>query len=632
MEQSRQSAGTAPAARPREANLTTILYRSLIASIGLAGALTIATFWLAARSQSENEWISHSLAVRDDAARVLGFVQSAETSQRGYLLTGRDVYLVPFADAASEIDKSLDRLAGLVAADPPRRAEIERMRQLSQEKLKELQDTIEARKTGNAEAALAIVNSDAGLRLMNDLRQAASDIIAHENQNLAKRRTSSGAFADLLELGAAAAFLALCAVGALMTFLTRRSFAEIEAARARLEAANHALLAEISQREKAESQLRQSQKMEAIGQLTGGIAHDFNNMLGVVTGNLDLLKRRIERGDFAIERFVEGASKATGRAAGLTHRLLAFARQQPLAPEPLNANKMIADMSELLRSTLGEHIQIETVTSAGLWMTHADIHQLESAVLNIAINARDAMPDGGKLTIETANAFLDEAYCRAHEEIEPGQFVMVAVSDTGVGMTPEVAARVFDPFFTTKPVGAGTGLGLSQVYGFVKQSKGHVKIYSEAGAGTTVKIYLPRLIEGALSAKEPSSTPLRRGVASERILVVEDDPSMRRIVSESARELGYTVLESGGAADALAVLAEEKVTLLLTDIVMPEIDGKKLADAAILLQPSLKVLYMTGYTRNAVVHGGVLDAGVQFMNKPFTLDQLAAKLRSVLDE
>jgi len=397
-------------------------------------------------------------------------------------------------------------------------------------------------------------------------------------------------------------------------------------------ASNDQLLEQIDRREQAEDQLRQAQKMQALGQLTGGIAHDFNNMLGVILGAHDLILRRIRKGDFGIERFVEAATDAAKRAAMLTQRLLAFARQQPLAPQTIDANKMIGSMSDLLNSTLGEQIQIETVTSGGLWTINADAQQLESAILNIAINARDAMPDGGKLTIETANAYLDEAYCRQNPEIEPGQFVMIAITDTGAGMSPDTAARVFDPFFTTKPVGRGTGLGLSQVYGFVKQSRGHIKIYSELGSGTTAKIYLPRFVGGATELTPEIAEPMRTGDRSEAVLVVEDDVLMRRLSSEALHELGYTVFDSDSAANALAILDREPgIKLLFTDVVMPDTNGKKLADEACRRRPDLKVLFTTGYTANAVVHGGVLDAGVNFLSKPFTLNQLAAKVRSVLD-
>jgi signal transduction histidine kinase len=269
---------------------------------------------------------------------------------------------------------------------------------------------------------------------------------------------------------------------------------ELTDAHDQLAVSNQRLIEQMQQREQTETQLRQMQKMKAIGDLTGGIAHDFNNMLGAITGALNLIQRHIKKGDFGIERFVEAANQATERGVSLTRRLLAFARKQPLSPQAVDANKMIVEMSDLLRSTLGEHIRIETVLAAGLWATNADLSQLENAVLNIAINGRDAMPEGGRLTIETGNACLDEDYCKHHTEVELGQYVMVAITDTGAGMLPDVIARAFDPFFTTKPEGVGTGLGLSQVYGFIRQSRGHTKIYSEPGAGTTVKIYLPRWI------------------------------------------------------------------------------------------------------------------------------------------
>ncbi|HTV38829.1 MAG TPA: ATP-binding protein, partial [Xanthobacteraceae bacterium] len=346
---------------------------------------------------------------------------------------------------------------------------------------------------------------------------------------------------------------------------------------------------------------------------------------------LDLIKRRLKQDEFGIGRFVDSAMKATERSTALIQRLLAFARQQPLAPEAVDANRMITDMSEMLRSTLGEPIQIETVLGAGLWRTNVDTHQLESAIVNIAINARDAMPNGGKLTIETQNVYLDEAYCSANTDLSPGQYVMVAITDRGGGMTPEVATRAFDPFFTTKPAGKGTGLGLSQVYGFIKQSSGHIKIYSEIGAGTTVKIYLPRLYRQAEEFKRTGLKPAS-GDPDEIVLVVEDDPLMRRTSCDSLRELGYTVLEGETAAAALTMIADTpSISLLFTDVVMPETNGKKLADEAWKKRPDLKVLFTTGYTRNAVVHGGVLDPDVNFISKPFTMQQLASKVRAVLD-
>jgi PAS domain S-box-containing protein len=399
--------------------------------------------------------------------------------------------------------------------------------------------------------------------------------------------------------------------------------------------------AEHEQREalrEAEAQLRQAQKMEAVGQLTGGIAHDFNNMLAIVVGSLDMLRRRLATGDAEANarhlRLVDNAMEGATKAATLTQRLLAFSRQQTLEPVPLDPNKLVAGMSDLLRRTLTESVVVETVLAAGLWRTHADPGQLESALLNLAVNARDAMPEGGRLTIETANCHLDEAYAREHLGIAAGQYIMIAVSDTGSGMPPDVMARAFDPFFSTKEVGKGTGLGLSQVYGFVKQSGGHVKIYSEPDQGTTVKLYLPRYAGAVgLGAEPDHAPPLPRGDGRETIMVVEDEAGVRRFSVEALTELGYRVVEARDSDEALRALdAHPEVKLLFTDVVMPGANGNKLADEAQRRRPGLKVLYTTGYTRNAVVHNGVLDAGVHLLGKPFTVDQLARKVADVLDE
>jgi nitrogen-specific signal transduction histidine kinase/CheY-like chemotaxis protein len=386
-------------------------------------------------------------------------------------------------------------------------------------------------------------------------------------------------------------------------------------------------------REAAESQVRQLQKMEAVGQLTGGIAHDFNNMMAIVIGALNLIQRRLAQGDVNVSRYVEAAFEGATRAATLTARLLAFSRQQPLSPEPVDVNRLVAGMSELVRRTIGEGIRLETVLAGGLWRGHADPGQLENAVLNLAVNARDAMPDGGRLTVETANCHLDEAYAAAHEGVPAGQYVLVAVSDTGSGMAPDVMARAFEPFYTTKGVGKGTGLGLSQVYGFVKQTGGHVKIYSEPGEGTTVKVYLPRFLGAEERPSDlPGPRPTPAGAPREIVLVVEDEERVRDFTVEALRDLGYTTLHADGAASALRALdAHPDVTLLLTDIVMPDVNGRKLAEEALRRRPELKVLYMTGFTRNAVVHNGVLDTGVHLLTKPFTVDELGARVRGVLD-
>ncbi len=608
------------------------LYWGLVAAVAIVAVIVAAILWVNARNQSDNAWVRHTLAVRSQLEQVLTLAQRAESGQRGYLLTGRETYLVPYGSAIDQLPGAVDRVAELVGDNSNQMQTLGRLRQLIADKLKELRATIEERKAGHVDAALAIVNTDEGRRLMDDIRQALATMESEEGRVLALRQAGAVTSGTLVQVAGGVAFLLICAVGVLIGYFTHRSFSQLALARDELAASNQELLREVNRREQAESQLRHAQKMEAIGQLTGGIAHDFNNMLCVISGSLDIMRRCIKRGDFGIERFIDTAVRATERSAMLTHRLLAFGRQQPLAPEPIDANKMITNMSDLLRSTLGEHIRIETVSAGGLWMTNADAHQLENAILNIAINARDAMPEGGKLTIETGNAYLDEAYCQQHVEVKPGQFIMVAISDTGLGMPPDVVTKVFDPFFTTKPPGKGTGLGLSQVYGFIKQSHGHIKIYSEVGNGTTVKIYLPRLVGEIKPARRTLPLQVQTGVAEEIILVVEDDPLMRQMSIDALRDLGYTVVESEDAVGALTMLDSILgIKLLFTDVVMPEMNGKKLADEAQRRHPELKVLFTTGYTRNAVVHGGVLDPGVNFLSKPFTLMQLATKVRTVLD-
>lgn len=379
--------------------------------------------------------------------------------------------------------------------------------------------------------------------------------------------------------------------------------------------------------------LRQSQKMEAIGQLTGGIAHDFNNMLAIVIGGIDIATRRLKRGEAGAEQMLDGAREGAARAATLTQRLLAFSRQSPLSPERLNINDIVASMSDLLRRTLGEPVAFETVLAGGLWRCSIDRAGLESAIINLALNARDAMPSGGKLTIETSNMFLDELYASRELGVAPGQYVMVAVTDVGQGMTPDVIEKAFDPFFTTKPVGKGTGLGLSMVYGFAKQSGGHVRIYSEPGRGTTVKIYLPRYFGSAeeeiVGAQAPAPAPTTGG---ETILVVEDEEGVRRMSCEALKDLGYRVYEASSGEEALKVYdAIGTVDVVFTDIVMGGMTGREMADLLRQKSPGLKVLYTTGYTRNAVVHNGVLDHGVALLTKPFTVEDLALKLRAVLE-
>ena len=393
---------------------------------------------------------------------------------------------------------------------------------------------------------------------------------------------------------------------------------------------------EVSERRRAEEALRQAQKMEGIGQLTGGVAHDFNNLLTVIVGSLETVRRQIKQAGFDaanIEHLIDSAMRGAQRAASLTQRLLAFSRQQPLDPKPIDVSRLVGGMSDLLHRTIGEQISIETVMSAGLWRTNIDANQLEMAIINLAVNARDAMPNGGKLTLETSNVSLDEGYTADQAEVVPGQYVMLAVTDNGVGMTPETVAKAFEPFFTTKDIGHGTGLGLSQVYGFVKQSGGHVKIYSEIGYGTSVKIYLPRLYSTeAVAAADPPAR-ITKGRDDETILAVEDDSDVRAHTCGILRELGYRVLEASKGIAALEILqAHPEIDLLFTDVGLPGgMNGRQLAGAARKLNRKLKVLFTTGYARNAIVHEGRLDPGVQLITKPFSYAALSGKIRDMLD-
>lgn len=426
-----------------------------------------------------------------------------------------------------------------------------------------------------------------------------------------------------------------------------RDFAASEAARKRLnaelelrvhertealEAANQRLRDEAASRAAAEAQIRQLQKMEAVGQLTGGIAHDFNNMLAIVVGSLDIAKRHLKTDREKAERFITNAMEGAQRGAQLTARLLAFSRQQPLDPRPLDTNHLVRDMSNLLTRSIGENIRLRTVLAPGLWHTFADASQLESALVNLCVNSRDAMPEGGSLTLETANVHLDEAYAAANVDARCGDFVMIAIADTGAGMSPDVLARAFDPFFTTKGPGKGTGLGLSQVYGFVQQSEGHVRIESEIGRGTTVRIYLPRYI-GVVPAAEPRPAESQPSAGrQEFVLVVEDEERVRRMTVEALRSLGYSVFAAAGAEQALDLIARGAAPhLLFTDVIMPGMNGQALAERVRQTLPQVRVLFTTGYARSAGADGAPQDRAAPFLPKPFTIEQLAAKIRSTLD-
>ncbi len=439
-----------------------------------------------------------------------------------------------------------------------------------------------------------------GLRFIRVTIFNASDRRRYERELLEARRAAERANAELRELN--------------LTLETRIAEA-------------------VQERLQVEDALRQSQKMEAVGQLTGGLAHDFNNLLTGISGSLELLQTRLAQGRIHdLERYVLVAQRASKQAAALTHRLLAFARRQTLDPKPTDINRLVADMEDLIRRTMGPAVVVEVVAAGGLWTTLVDPNQLESALLNLCINARDAMPDGGRLTIETGNRWLDERSARGRD-LPPGQYVSLCVSDTGTGMPPEVVARAFDPFFTTKPVGQGTGLGLSMVHGFVRQSGGQVRIYSEPGQGTMICLYLPRHRAEADEAESlPDLAEMPRAEQGETVLVVDDDSAVRTLVTEVLEDLGYAAIEAADGPSGLKVLrSNRRIDLLVSDVGLPGgMNGRQLADAARVSRPALTVLFITGYAENAVVGNGHLEPGMHVLTKPFAMETLASRIKAII--
>ncbi len=410
-----------------------------------------------------------------------------------------------------------------------------------------------------------------------------------------------------------------------------RAKAAMEAFNATLE---QRVAEEIAKRETLEEALRQSQKMEAVGQLTGGLAHDFNNLLAGISGSLELMQSRMQQGRFNdVERYMAAAQGAAKRAAALTHRLLAFSRRQTLDPKPTNVNRLVADMQDLIQRTVGPAIPIEVVGATGIWPALVDPSQLENALLNLCINARDAMPEGGRITIETANRWLDWPASRTYD-VPEGQYLSLCVTDTGTGIAPEVLERVFEPFFTTKPLGEGTGLGLSMIYGFAQQSGGQVRIYSEVGKGTTVCIYLPRHYgDVEESAGHDDAVALPRSEQGETVLIVDDESTVRMLITDILEDLGYTAIEASDSAAGLKVLQSDvRIDLLVTDVGLPGgMNGRQMADAARVSRPDLKVLFITGYAENAIIGNGKLKPGMAVLTKPFAIETMAARIRSMIE-
>lgn len=608
---------------------------ALVAGFTLLVAAIGASIWLSARQDRSVATIMHTLEVQNRLGAVLSRLQDAETGQRGYLLTGNPQFLAPYDASIRQIPQDFAALEQLLADNPAQRDRLDRLARIAAQRRDYLRLAIARyqldRQINAAELLAGKQSMDQARTLIDEMRSEESGLLRRREATLAGLRTAVG-----IALACTTIIVLLLGIYAIRN--ARRRLREAVAVRDELAQSNAQLREEARNRESAEAQLRQVQKMEAVGQLTGGIAHDFNNMLAVVVGSLDMARRRLGmNSDPRAIQNIDNAMEGAQRATQLTSRLLAFSRQQPLEPQTIDANKLVGGMSELLRRTIGDTIRVETVLAGGLWASLADPNQLENAILNLCVNARDAMPDGGMLTIETNNAHLDDLYAASHSEVAAGQYVVVSVTDTGVGMPREVVERAFEPFFTTKGVGRGTGLGLSQVFGFIKQSQGHVKIYSEPGQGTTIKLYLPRHY-GVADASHPQLVQdgladLPRARDGEIILVVEDEERVRHVSVDSLRELGYTVVQASDANQALTVLAiQPRIDLLFTDVVMPDMNGRKLVEKALEQKPTLRILYTTGYTRNAIVHNGVLDAGVALLSKPFTMSQLAYKVRQVLDD
>jgi signal transduction histidine kinase len=492
------------------------------------------------------------------------------------------------------------------------------------QKMSELAHTIELRKINDDVDAVATVKQGQGLHLMREIRYLIAQMDVNETRReVASLRGARHKQQQLLWTITATTFLAL-----LLAVLVVREEAR---QRYEVEFKNAALKEQMQQHLSTEAQLRQAQKMEALGQLTGGIAHDFNNMLAVVVGNLEMALRRLEKGLDGADKFIRNALMGAGKASDLTKRLLAFSRRQALHPASIDVNACVQEMSTILSRTLGENITIKLALGDRLWHAYVDRPQLESAILNLAVNSRDAMDGHGELVIETANAYLDDAYARLNDGVTPGEYVMVSVSDTGQGMSKEVLSKVFEPFFTTKSVGRGTGLGLAQIHGFLTQSNGHIKIHSEVGVGTVVRLYLPR-------SEPPQPAPLAQhnglvAALPHAILVVEDNPEVRTFVTSAVEELGYTALQAEDAESAERVMAAHpEVSILLTDVVMPGPSGVQLADVVTKRHPGLRVLLMSGYARDIVERAAPGHDNIRLLAKPFTIQQLAEALRAALND
>ena len=605
---------------------------------GLVVVAAIAVALMFARSREADKLVDHTFEVQSTAQTLLSQVQAAENGQRGFLITGDDDYLKRFDGALARVPELLASLRQQTADNPRQQARLDRLEPLVKARFDRIQSSIDLAKEGDRDAAFDVVKAGEGKTLMDDIVAELSAFVKAERDLLAMRQSRSAEIRLWLSLLTGMALVAATLLAVLLAIATRQAVSGLLERTRELEE-------ESKLRREAEATLMQAQKMEAVGQLSGGIAHDFNNLLTIIIGNLDAMKRQLAKltglepaPEIAgkLSKSLDAALRGAQSSAQLTQRLLAFSRRQALEPQRLDLNRLVSGMLEMFRRTLGSDISIETVLGAGLWPTFADGHQLENVLLNLALNAKAAMPDGGCLTIETANTYLDDAYVRRFGDIKAGQYAVLCITDTGTGIAKDILDKVFEPFFTTKPPGEGSGLGLAMVHGFVKQSGGHVRIYSEEGRGTTVKIYLPRLIGeevGAVPAgKAEGEQAIPRAKPGEMILLVEDSEGVREYARDILLELGYGVIDAANVQEALRAVAKKPhISLLFTDVVLGESNGRVLADKVRQIYPNLPVLFTTGYTRNAIVHQGRLDPDVQLLNKPFTQQDLARKLRELLD-
>lgn len=608
---------------------------SLIVAFAILVSAGVVTIRTEQYRRESNAWVRHTVEVESALHRLDADIRRSESDERGYIITRDPRYFKSPNDLSERLKSELAALGALLSDNSEESERLEKLRPLIAERLDLLQRKLDLMREGRFDEAAEVVRAGRGKELTDQIEALIGEMIAQEEELYRQRDQRLSEATDTLQMAIGAMIVLLVIVAIFAVLQAEKQLDALRKSEESLRRAYDELIEESTRRGALEAQLRQSQKLEALGQLAGGIAHDFNNMLGVIVASLNIMRRRLKHDDGGIEQLIGSAMDGAERAAGLVRRLLSFSRIQPLKPEPLDANQLVAGMSTMLHRTLGVHIELATRLGEDLWPIKVDANELESAIVNLAINARDAMPNGGRLTIETANVVLDEDYVAANPEARPGAYVRLSVCDTGEGMPPEVIAKAFEPFFTTKPMGKGTGLGLSQAHGFVRQSGGHIKIHSEVGRGSCIKLHLPRYVDECQAAPPPPAPKeedFPRGRPEEVILLVEDDEQARRVTAQGVRELGYTVLEAASGREAIQIIrARADISLLITDVNMPGMDGAQLAREAVFRRHALHVLFITGYSPNAIAQNGILDPHVNLLTKPFTLAQLANIIRDALD-